>query len=224
MVSSPATIAASTIWYVDSPDALAGLHNHEPDADAAQALAGQLHPGEQIIAVGPGTLASPVAELLIGCYPGLTVAAAPDFTLPKPSQLDTQLIRPLAYDQTYLVALDTKHGWGGFAQWERGVLRRAFSATRVNILEDEGLPLVWERPFWAGERPIEDQFSLANALPFDPPALADAANEHWLGFSYLGGGATIHVNGFQLSPQGPSSPSHAHSGLFRKWLRRRQTT
>ncbi|WP_280452067.1 DUF6928 family protein [Nocardia cyriacigeorgica] len=153
---------ASSLWYVDAPDPHAVLReNHDSDPDAARALAEQLHPDRDVVPIMVGTLggcAGPDAdEVYIGCYPGVTVVCSPQVARVRPTALPTPLIRPLASEHTYLIAFDTGHRWGSFAHWERGEFRRAFSANRVHILEDEGLPLVWERPYWAGEHPVRLQ-------------------------------------------------------------------
>lgn len=142
----------------------------------------------------------------------MTVVCTGQAALARPTTLPELLVRPLASEHTYLVSYDIPHGWGAFAHWERGEFRRAFSATRVDILEDEGLPLVWERPFWAGEHPVHLQageFPDPQTLPFDPPAFADEANLEWLGFRYRGATSDdalrptdIAVCGFSLYPKG----------------------
>ncbi|MET8652893.1 DUF6928 family protein [Nocardia aurea] len=209
---------ASSLWYVDAPDPTAVLRaNHDPDPDAALALATQLYADHDVVPATVGTLgvcAGPdQGEVYIGCYPGVTVVCSPQSAQVYPTALPELLVRPLASEHTYLVAFDTAHGWGAYAQWERGEFRRAFSATRVNILEDEGLPRVWERPFWAGEHPVDWQpgeMPDPQALPFDPPDFADAANNQWLGFHYRTGAGDesalapgdISVCGFTLLPKG----------------------
>lgn len=237
---------ASTIWYVDTPDPAAVLGaGAQPDHDAALALAGQLHPDSEILPIETGTLALKAGPgmdtVFIGCYPGITVVCGPQFALPRPSKLAEEFIRPLASEHTYLTAADPRLGWGGFAYWERGMLRRSFSATQVNILENEGLPLVWERPFWAGSYPMPNAaggMPEPQRLPFDPLTFADEANNQWLGFRYADTDrppppapdpADIPVCGFALYPLGEapttsthSTPRNADTGHpVRKWLRRR---
>ncbi|MEV0250437.1 hypothetical protein AB0H76_27845 [Nocardia sp. NPDC050712] len=208
---------ASTLWYVDASDPLAVLRDHrDPDPEAALALAKQLHADRDVLPIMVGTLAGcagpPVGEVYIGCYPGVTVLCSAQAALVRPTALPELLVRPLASEHTYLVAFDSTYAWGAFAHWERGEFRRAFSSTRVNILEDEGLPLVWEREFWAGEHPVRwraGELPDPQMLPFDPPEFADAANEEWLGFRYRAPAHAaavvprdIAVCGFTLYPKG----------------------
>lgn len=240
----PSTV--SSLWYVDAHDPVAVLRAHPgPDPDAAFALARQLNPDRDVVPAASGTMkvwAGPDPEsVYIGCYPGVTVVCAAQAALPRPTRLPELLVRPLASEQTYLVSYDLSLGWGAFAHWERGEFRRSFSATRVNILEDEGMPRVWERPYWAGEHPIvltPGELPDPQLLPFDPSGFADAANEKWLGFRYRGATSAdaltpeqIEVCGFSLYPKGeaprldseperPLEPGNSRRGLLR-WLRGR---
>ncbi|SFM59140.1 DUF6928 family protein [Nocardia asteroides] len=240
--------SASTLWYVDTADPLSVLRGRpEPDAAAAAALAGQLYHEHDVRPIMVGTLNGCAApdrdEVYIGCYPGLTVVCTAEAALVRPTKLPDLLVRPLASEHTYLVSFDSTLHWGAFAHWERGEFRRSFSSTRVDILENEGLPMVWERPFWAGERPVpwrsEDRPG-PQSLPFDPPDFADAANGAWLGFRYrtpavpdrLAPG-DLAVCGFTLYPKGqapqpqpqpvqagsPGAATRRKRGLF-GWLHR----
>ncbi|WP_040773970.1 DUF6928 family protein [Nocardia pneumoniae] len=208
---------ASSLWYVDAPDPLAVLRaNRDPAPEAALALAKQLHDDCDVRPIMVGTLAGcagpEAGQVYIGCYPGVTVLCSAAAVRVHPTAIPELLVRPLASEHTYLVAFDAKHGWGAFAHWERGELRRSFSSTRVNILEDEGLPLVWERPYWAGEHPVRwraGELPDPQTLPFDPLDFADAANNEWLGFHYRAPAAAgalvpgdIPVCGFTLYPKG----------------------
>ncbi|TCJ94209.1 DUF6928 family protein [Nocardia alba] len=216
--------AASTLWYVDTPDPVAVLRGQvESDPVAAAALAGQLYADHDVRPHMVGTLAGCAApdrdEVYIGCYPGLTVVCTAEAALVHPTKLPDLLVRPLASEHTYLVSYDATLHWGAFAHWERGEFRRSFSSTRVDILENEGLPMVWERTFWAGEHPVPWRGSdhpEPQSLPFDPPDFADAANAQWLGFRYLapaapGGFAAgeLSVCGFTLYPKGQAPQQRA---------------
>lgn len=240
-------LSASTLWYVDTPDPVAVLRGRpEPDPAAATALAGQLYGEHDVRPIMIGTLNGCAApdrdEVYIGCYPGLTVVCTAEAALVRPTKLPDLLVRPLASEHTYLVSFDSKLHWGAFAHWERGEFRRSFSSTRVDILENEGLPMVWERPFWAGDHPVPWQAGdhpEPQSLPFDPPAFADAANDEWLTFRYRtpaapGGLAPgdLAVCGFTLYPKGqapqppplvqtgsPGAATRRKRGLF-GWLHR----
>ncbi|MFB7877801.1 MULTISPECIES: DUF6928 family protein [unclassified Nocardia] len=232
--------SASTLWYIDTADPMAVLkEGPDPDPEAAAALAGQLYSEHDVRPITIGTLEGCAApdrdEVYIGCYPGLTVVCTAEAALVEPTKLPDLLVRPLASEHTFLVSFDDRVHWGAFAQWERGEFRRSFSSTRVDILENEGLPMVWERQYWAGEHPVPwrgADHPQPRSLPFDPPEFADAANDEWLGFRYLGSGeeeltpGSLAVCGFTLYPKGrapepaprPAAEPRARHGLF-GWLR-----
>ncbi|MGW5385835.1 DUF6928 family protein [Nocardia sp. NPDC003963] len=183
----------SSVWYVDTPDPPAVLRTDpDPDPDAAYALARQLHPDlevEPTTVVTLGDTDGPAADAVyIGSYPGITLLCSSYAARVQPTAIPDLLVRPLAEEHTYLVSFDLEYGWGSFAHWERGELRRAFSSTRLNILQDHGLPHIWERPHWAGEHPVlwhPGELPDPLVLPFDPPGFADSANHEWLGFRYF---------------------------------------
>lgn len=215
----------SSIWYVDTPDPAAVLRTHpDPDPTAAWALARQLYPDLDITPTTRGTLehhAGPEPDrIYLGCYPGLTLLCSAAATRPRPTGIPKLLVRPLASEHTYLVAFDIARGWGAFAHWERGEPRRAFSSTRLNILENEGLPLVWERPYWAGEHPVRrrpGEIPDPLALPYDPTLFADAAQREWLGFGYRAAAARnklspadIPICGFALRPKDTAPDRNGH--------------
>lgn len=183
----------STIWYVDTDDPLSVLREHpQPDIEAAEALAGTLHPDLEVSLTGRSTLSSAAAVtdgeiVFIGAYPGLTVVCSADLAVPRPSTLPERWIQARTCARTYYVASRPDIEWGAFSMWENGTLTRSFSATPVHIHEDVGLPLVWEKPFWAGDFPLQHPPGLLpdpQSLPFDPGMFAEGANLEWLGFRY----------------------------------------
>ncbi|GAB90620.1 DUF6928 family protein, partial [Gordonia rhizosphera] len=105
----------------------------------------------------------------------------------EPSALTRTIasIRPSA--AATLLHTDPERSLGVFARWENGTLKRAFAAEPVTIIEDEGVPYPFERPFWAGERPLRYAEGVAPepmALPFHPQEIAEQSNREWLGFRF----------------------------------------
>jgi hypothetical protein len=196
------------------------------DPTVAKDVADRLHPDRDTVAIGSGTLAAVSGPdpdtVYVGCWDEVAVVCSAQFSVPRPSQLPQELID--GGENTYLVGMNPDLGWGGFAHWEHGVLRRSFSATRVNILENEGLPMVWERPFWAGEHPMPvglERLPDPHRLPFDPLQFADAANDQWLGpFDPT----RLAVCGFALYPLGeapePARPDSRPGSRLSRWSRR----
>nr|WP_127955576.1 hypothetical protein [Rhodococcus xishaensis] len=117
-----------------------------------------------------------------------------------------QWISPTGFRHTYLYSSSSVTGagsWGVFAHWDGAELKRSFSATPINIVEDLGLPQVWERPFWAGEHPMQPSVDVLpdpQTLPFDPAEFAEAASRAWLGEDL--DPASISVSRFAIYPAG----------------------
>ncbi|WP_241385745.1 DUF6928 family protein [Rhodococcus sp. CH91] len=187
--------SVSTLWYVDAPDPAAVLREFSPDRDAAHALLSRLFPdrrvdpGECVPLTDAGGHEEDAERIWVGSYPGVTVVSGPRFRLRRPSELPSMWLRTPASERTYLLASDPPGAWGSFAAWECGRLRRAFGASTVEFFEDDGLPFVWERPFWAGEHPLRwppDVPPPPQSLPFHPRKLVEEAHGAWLGFRYVG--------------------------------------
>ncbi|WP_245819732.1 DUF6928 family protein [Rhodococcoides yunnanense] len=230
---------ASTIWYVDAPDPISVLRNSSSsDWDAATALAGSMFPGTVAVPTQQAPIAKSAGvgadEVFIGSYPGVTVVCSEQLTAASPLSLSDRWSRPLASEHTYLIATDPDTAWGAFAYWERGSLRRSFSATPIYIYEDIGLPLVWERPFWAGEHPLVYPPGVMpdpQSLPFHPQEFAEAANALWLGFRYTGAPRgdefdpnALPVCGFTtyVAGQEPTAgPPPTHERSLTRWWRRK---
>jgi len=185
--------SVSTLWYVDAPEPAAVLRSARPDRDSAHALVGRLYPDLNSVPLERVPLVEAAActerdRVYVGSYPGVTVVCSPD--LPQqPSETPETWTHTLGSEHTYLIRSDPPRALGAFAQWHHGELRRAFSATTVDIFEDHGVPFVWERPFWAGDHPVRwpvDVTPPPQALPFHPRRLVETANAAWLGFRYIG--------------------------------------
>lgn len=233
----------STLWYVDAPDPAAVLRNSTPDRDTAHALVTRLHPDRHVTAGGRATLAQVAAgkgpddtefddnTVFVGSFPGVTVVCSRELIHRRPSAVDANWLHTLASENTYLIVSDAAGGWGSFAAWERGTLRRAFGAGAIEFYEDEGIPFLWERPYWSGEHPMRwpaGSVPHPEALPFHPRRLVEAANAAWLGFRYVGRTegepepSGIDVWSFILHRPGEATPPAAPAGQqpTRSWWRR----
>ncbi|MEE2033212.1 DUF6928 family protein [Rhodococcus chondri] len=234
----PASV--STLWYVDAPDPAAVLRTARPDCGAAQRLLQRLFPEQNADPVGRVSLRRAAggsddadggaAQVFVGSYPGVTVVCSRDLMFRRPSTLPERWIHTLASEQTYLVVSDPPGAWGAFGAWERGTLRRSFGASPVEFFEDEGIPFVWERPFWAGDHPISWPAHIAphpQALPFHPRRLVDTANAAFLGYRYVGrtdgelDPDDVEVWGFALRSQDePDPPPSGTAPVRHRWWRR----
>jgi len=203
-------VNASTLWYVDVADPAAVLRDATPDLEAARSLVVQLHPGLVATHLGDEFLSEATelddGEVVVGCYPGVAIIRTAEALPPVPSSLVEHWIHPTGYRHTYLSASSpvTKAGsWGAFAHWDGAELDRSFSATPVHIVENLGLPQVWERPYWAGEHPAPPSLDVLpdpQTLPFSPAEFAEAAPFAWLGPDL--DPSSITVSRFAVYPAG----------------------
>ncbi|HEY5855332.1 MAG TPA: hypothetical protein VIW24_15090 [Aldersonia sp.] len=175
-----------------------------------------MFPDQDIVAAGSGTLADLApGEVGIGCYPGVTVVSGDRFVFPRPSAAPLAWIRPTLAERTYYAAVWPVRAWGACAIWERAVVRRSFSATRVHIIEDSGLPAVWERGFWAGQHPIEyplGTYPDPQSLPFDPEVFAAEAARQWFGPEH----GDVAINRFRVCEPGSLPVPVVDAGLARR--------
>jgi hypothetical protein len=80
--------------------------------------------------------------------------------------------------------------WFAYAIWNGdGSLWRALSLSPDSgVLENIGVPLAFEGPYWAGEHPVDDDDDDEQSypLPFHPLELAEDALRALFGFKYEG--------------------------------------
>ena len=108
------------------------------------------------------------------------------------------LAKPTPYSSTQFYTPEALNAWGMRAQAEaQYYLTQGPSAGADDrIVEDEGMPLPFERPYWAGEFPLDRAADNLLALPFSPSSLLHAAHREWLGFDLEPGGLDVPVHGF----------------------------
>lgn len=164
------------------------------DREAAQALVARLYPAHRIDQIHDGTLLEqanpPENHVYAGCFPGLSVVCTGDAALGRPSQLHQRFLDVAAGRTVYLHAMHSAVDWFAYAIWASdGTLRRALSLSpNSGILENTGTPLDFERPFWAGQRPVETTGfdGQSYSLPFHPLELGEEALRALFGFVYEG--------------------------------------
>lgn len=224
----------STLWFVDDPEPAAVLRGSTPERDTAHALLARLYPDLRSTPLGRVSLRQATREaadgtVFVGSFPGVTVVCSTDLAFRRPSSLPDSTVHTLACEHTYLIVSDAPGSWGAFGAWHRGTPRRAFGAGAVEFFEDDGLPFLWERPFWSGEYPIRWPAGVPphpQALPFHPRRLVEAANAAWLGFRYVGclddepRPEEIEVWAFTLRDPTGSEPVAAPAPRRRRWWRR----
>lgn len=209
-MSYPAIV---TVWFVSTPDP-ADVLESAPKADRGfgRKLLSQINPAWPITPIGEFPLnrsSTPGAsEFYIAGYPGVAVVQTFVEEMAKISEVTAYLREALPATDTYVFAQGTDSDFAGFAHYTGQTVRRALTATREVVLEDEGLPDPFEAPFWAGEK--AEQLG-GISLPFEPSDLAEAAQEAWLGIPVNPQGPDVHVVGYAIDGRpepkiGPSKP------------------
>lgn len=208
---------AVSVWFIDSDDAITdvriGLIN---DVEDAKRLAATLFGDSVLVPVVDTDLATAVANndshVYAGSFGSLAVVSCPLFATVRPSSLTKTIASMRESPAATLLYTSPGESIGAFARWEKGELRRSLSANPVDLYEDEGLPFVFEGPFWGGEHPLRYAPGVAPeplALPFHPQQLAEQSNREWLGFRFThplaatdSDPARIPVTAFAIHPAG----------------------
>ena len=215
MTTDSAERAVVTIWFVSAPNAHAVLaSNPQPDTEYGLQLVAGLFPTRPVTPLGifPLTRSAPAGhtEVYVGVYPGVTVLQTAAIPLTSMLDLVPEWIQPDAADNIYAFAQGPSGAFAGFAHWHHGKLERAFTATTCEILEDKGLPLKVETPYWSGECPPPSSTQLdstcAIPLPFLPGDILLTLYTTWLGFEPRAHDLTILVNGFAIDGRPEARP------------------
>lgn len=207
-----------TIWFINAAHPSAVMDTEPtPDRGFARKYLAQVNPAWPLTHIGDFDMtrsaAPSVDEFYIGGYPGVSVVQTVLPGLIRLSELPERLRRYVAAADVYATCTvpddarmtedsEEFHGLGGFAHWSGGTLKRAFSATRVSIFEDIGLPYPFEGPFWAG-----NEEATGIQLPFISRELAIEALESWLGFPMDTSGPGIPITAFAVDGR-PEMKAH----------------
>lgn len=202
-----------TVWFVTAAEPLSVLAAEPgPDRGFGRKYLALLDPRLTVSPIGdfPLNRSAPAGpgEFYIGGYDGLAVVQTVLDGVSRLSELPQRYLRGIAATDVYAFSADHRTGFGAFAHWRAGELKRAFAATRVKILEDEGLPGAFEGDFWAGRRPGPAAEPGPDgrggvALPFSPAELSDAAAAAHLGFDPADPGPDIPVSAFAVDGRRP---------------------
>lgn len=221
-----------TMWFVTAADPSSVLAAEPgPDRGFGRKYLALLDPRLPVAPIGdfPLNRSAPAGpgEFYIGGFDGLALVQTV-LEVDLLSELPERYLRGIAATDVYAFIAEHDTGFGAFAHWRAGELKRAFTATRVKILEDAGLPQPFEADYWAGRHrpaPAEDAPNRevpegrvgGVALPFSPAELADAAARGFLGFDPADPGPDIPVSAFAVDGRRApaldptSSPSRSRS-------------
>ena len=128
-------------------------------------------------------------ELIVGCFPGVSVVAASDFALDHPSQLPSTFLDPELGTVVTLHAMHSVVDWFAYAVWRDGKIERSLSISPDDgIIEDIGARYSFEEPYWSGEHPATDPEDEDDTypLPFHPLELGEAALKELFGYQLEG--------------------------------------
>jgi hypothetical protein len=130
---------------------------------------------------------------------GVDVLCSRRLWFDHPSRLPEHLLELAAGRQILLHGMHSVVDWLAFAVWEDGALVRSLSLSPGHgIMENLGEPLEFERPYWAGERPVlpvpgwDDEEPYP--LPFHPLEMGEDALRALFGFVLEGLAQPTDVN------------------------------
>lgn len=190
-------MGAKTWMLVTADNDVRELLARKPALDRQMTLkvANELFPKDKLEELQDGDLSftcPPDDEIVIGCFPGLTVIAAKEFAIDVPSKLPARFLAHAASRQVFLHAMHSVVDWFAFAYWRDGKLVRSLSLAPDNgVIEDEGPRLPFEVPYWSGEHPAIDPADMDEGDPpytfaFHPLELGEAALREFFGYQLEG--------------------------------------
>jgi hypothetical protein len=200
----------------DAREALAA--KPQLDRPATQTLAQALFPGETLEPIGNGDLSftcPPNKELHIACFPGVSIVAAKEFGIDYPSKLPQRFLAAGGGGTVTLHAMHSVVDWFAYAVWRNGQLLRSLSLSPDNgIIEDIGLRLPFEEPYWSGARPAVDPDDEQDGypLPFHPLDLGGEALKALFGYQLEG-----EIDSSLLEPE--SIPLMRYKRIRQAWWR-----
>lgn len=151
------------------------------DRERTAALVERLFASKRLPPLEDGNLCAacpPDDEIMAGCFAGLTILAAKEFAIDRPSALPAKFIEAFGDGQLVLHAMHSVVDWFAFGVWENGTLVRSLSVSPDSgVIEDVGARLAFEAPYWAGAHPALDAEEEEGdcLLDFHPLELGDAA-------------------------------------------------
>ena len=193
-MSEESFVGAKTWMLVYADDDARSALARTPALDRERTLSfvGSLFPGETLKPLEDGTLlwtCPPDDELAAGCFPGVSVIAAKEFGIDRPSRLDRRYIQAGGRGTVTLHAMHSVVDWFALARWSDGKLVRSLSLSPDSgIIEDLGEKLPFEQAYWAGEHPAVDPESDDDEypFPFHPLELGEAALDALFGYQLEG--------------------------------------
>lgn len=160
--------------------------------NASFEFAVKLFPTESLQPLEDGSLLftnPPDDEILVGCFPGVSVVAAKEFAIDYPSKLPSTLVDATKGNTVHIHAMHSVVDWFAYAIWKNGELVRSLSISPDNgVMEDLGAKQPFEIPYWDGKHPAVDPEEEPDGypLPFHPLELGEAALLDFFGYQLEG--------------------------------------
>jgi hypothetical protein len=186
-------------------------------AAETEELVREVLPGYEVTLVGETTLDAtypPDDVTYATVLPGAELLCDRRLVLDRPSELPEHLLRAGTGRRIIMHGMHSVVDWLCFAVWEDGTLIRSLSLSPGGgIAEDFGEPFDFERPYWAGEHPVEPMPGLPDEdpypLPFHPLDLGEDALRALFGFIIEGvpGPDDINVEAVHLHEFRVADPS-----------------
>jgi hypothetical protein len=140
----------------------------------------------------------------------------------RPSQLPAHLLDLAAGRRVILHAMNSTSDSLSIAMWEAGRLRRALSVGPDSVVEDIGLRLGFEEPFWTAQHPTGAHVrpGRVGPVPFAPLEMGEAALLAWFGFRLEGSvrsnqvdPGTIALHGYRTADQSGAEQAARQAAL-----------
>ena len=145
------------------------------EADPAEVLAlvRGMHPGYDVTPIADGVLGDdiypPDDTSFATVLTGAELFCDRRLVCDRPSQLPARLLRAAGARRIIMHGMHSVSDWLCFAVWENGALVRSLSVSPDGgVVENIGEPYDFERPYWAGERPVGSTLS---GDPYSLPGL-----------------------------------------------------
>lgn len=193
-------MGAKTWMLVYSTGEVADILKAQPLLDRAATISfvGRLFPGEHLVEAGDGDLSLTCPdddEIVAACFNGVTIVAAKEFRVERPSALDARFVQALPGHTLTLHTMVSTIDWFACAIWHDGKLQRSLSlAPDDGVLEDIGDKMPFELPYWDGQHPTfepeeegeEGEQDGGYPFVFHPLELGEAALQALFGYQLEG--------------------------------------
>jgi hypothetical protein len=185
------------VCYADVDDVAALLRSSPAlDRDATDRLVRAVHPGSTVTLDGEDSLESadpPDGVVVAAVWPGAAVLCSGEVAIDRPSEIHPRFTYPGLGRRVVTQAMHSVVDWAAFSvRGPDGALLRSLSVSPDDgVIEDLGERLTFEAPYWAGERPLDDEVDDEvddeddedpYPLPFHPLELGEEALGRLVGF------------------------------------------